>query len=467
MKRFLQTEISISYAHLFLGLLFLVVLAFLFSRPGGGSLEIFASNLASAPQIFINLRYPPGLLLLLKELITIFPLNLKVPTYDQNVFYVFKYLIMLFYFLTLAAIIYFVHSCKVKKISYLETITLFFSSVAILHLSLSLTFFDIFAAPLFILTITYLLKKKAIWALICYLLALSFNLILIFAAPLFVIYVYKNKIYTWKIIKFFYVIFSVAVVIFILQIISNFQVIIYLNDPVKVMNLMWFIERPLLYPNNIFNSVIEKNLLTVAVIFFSAVTLIGAITLLLKIFYVNTSFKVKIYMITFTFLSLLFIGIIWLKGNTFIAVLPLELFILILIRFYLKISSFKHFSANFFIYTLFCLYILVTLLFPFISLGNLLWLLLLSLLLLISEKNEMAFKRQVAVNLLVFVNTFLYLGLVGWVQIYGVFIDTFRFLFAAAFVAYCLYELETFVTINESEDIVNLGQWSSKGKDYA
>lgn len=189
------------YKYILLGLLVLISLTSIFNRPGIGNFELFNNyqikeRISSSSQNsrYIFLKYPPGTYLFLDLILDNFTLDPHLKLFNkQLVWVVFKVSLYFFYLFTLLTLLYLVQSIKKRtNVSLLDTSIAYFSSISILLASVGLSYFDIYAAPFFILSIVFIVKKQFTRSAIFYLLALVFNWVLLVFSPLFVLYVLKN-----------------------------------------------------------------------------------------------------------------------------------------------------------------------------------------------------------------------------------------------------------------------------------
>lgn len=180
-----------------LGLLFLVTLVTIFVTPGRGDFESFSSLFTQTGMksyfdhiIFSLIKYPISINALYRLLLIAFPLNKNIYFfYRQNVWLVSKFLLFSIFLVSLASM-FLMKSKQFKKLDVLFT---FFSTLAILLISVSLGFSSIFAVPFFMLSLYFLKGKKPILSGILYLVAISFNWSLLVFAPLFWVYLINPK----------------------------------------------------------------------------------------------------------------------------------------------------------------------------------------------------------------------------------------------------------------------------------
>lgn len=181
------------YKHLLIGLLVLISLTAIFTTPSKSNLElfnlVFIREMSSGNHLthfLFFLKYPPGVVALWSLLFRYYPLDVTVFVHLQSAWVIHKFILFFVYILTWISIVK-LSKLLVNKHSkdfFLNISILFFFSVSVLQLGVSLAYFDILAVPFFIFSLFSLFKHQKFYFAVFYLLALSFSWSIVFLLPL-------------------------------------------------------------------------------------------------------------------------------------------------------------------------------------------------------------------------------------------------------------------------------------------
>jgi len=412
-----------TYKFLLLTLFFLIAASLIFNVSGVGNLETFYNfsekqsqtynakyNLESLSAVFA--RYPPGVFAVFSLILNFFKPDASLPLFYKQTAWVFhKYVLFIFYLLTGLALLNLAKHFKSKKLSLLDVSIAYFASISILLLSVALTYFDILAAPLILLSLNFLFRRRFNLAATFYLFSLFFSWPLsVFGLPLFLYHKRKDLIKPLPLFGF--LIFPLTVLAW--HFVEGVNI-----TPSVVFGFPWFINPGL-------SGLVEAG--------FIGMFTILSIGFLLRIFFPATKkIGFGVYLIPVALFSLPFFLI-----NSF---LPIFAFLFFL--FYLRLSSLlisvKRLSKFDFTQFLFSLYLFFILFFSGISPGALVWLTLIALVLFILRRTKFTSLQLFLVNLLVFVNVFVFYGTAGLPPVRGDYFDFFRAILAASFIIFAVW----------------------------
>ncbi len=376
-----------SYKYILLGLLFLISLVSILNRPGVGNFELFNNyqlkeEKNESPQNLINtfVKYPPGTHFILSSILDYFPADPSVKLFNtQTTWAVFKITLYISYLLTWLALLYLVKSIKEKvRVSLLDTSIAYFASVSILLASVGLSFFDIYAAPLFVLSVTFLFKEKFTISAILFFLALIFNWVVLVFSPLFLLLALRNKKsrLIGKIIQF----------------------LLFLVIPVSVLVIHMLNITDQTQFHYIFNLYKHQNP--------------SSIEVLLTVF-ISTAFILStVYLIKNIFLS---------RINS---------------KKLLSLLDRKSVANVVFARTALSIYLIFILFIPDVSVGRLFWIPLLSLILFLVDPTKLTKLGLILINLLVFMNLYTSFGTSGVVPIRGIYFNVFGPIFLSSLIAF-------------------------------
>ncbi len=415
-----------SYKYILLGLLFLISLVSILNRPGVGNFELFNNyqlkeekNEISQNLINTFAIYSPGTHSILSVILDYFPADPSVKLFNtQLTWVVFKITLYVSYLLTWLALLYLVKSIREKnKISFLDASIAYFASVSILLSSVGLALLDVYAAPLFVLSIVFLLKEKFTISAIFFFLALTFNWVLLVFSPLFLLLALRNKRsrLIGKVIPF---LLFLVIPIFILAV-----HLLNINDQTQFHYILDLYK----HQKSTFTGV----LLT---IFVSVIFVLNAGYLVKNIFLNEINFKKSFLTISVLVITLFFL-IVSLPPNFL-----LWNFLGIFIFFYLKLlkifSDRKVVTGIVFVRTALSIYLIFVLFVPDISHGRLFWIPLLSLILFLVDRSNFTKLGLILINVLIFMNLYTSFGTSGVVPIKGVYFNIFGPIFLSSLIAF-------------------------------
>lgn len=332
----------------------------------------------STPQINWDslIKYPPLNHLALSTLLLFIPHQPTISLYtNQPAWQYLKLIILAVYFLTLLTLVILLKLNSRTLKSSIPSITLgFLASIPIQLSSVSLSFFDIFAAPTFILSLSFLIKKHFVKAAFFNLVAVFFNWSLLIFSPIFFIYTVRQKNYipitSWVSYFFIYILLPASFfVMYCLILIENSSIFLLYNYPSAISGLATLIKIYLSQAANLNKFFLLSNILIF--IFFC--------------FY---------FLILYTFRHL------------------------------------KTLSITSLLLSLFSSYLTLILFFPTISSGNLIYPLIVGLLLYAYTKNSLVFYLLFSLNLTFFINLFASYGIAGNPTITGAYFDFFKIIFS-------------------------------------
>lgn len=383
------------YNYLFLGLLFLIGLSLIFTKPGVGNLENFYNyslkipeniNLLTNKEVFV--KYPPATYFTLNTILIQFKPNPNIKIFsNQTAFLVFKASLFFTYLLTWLTLLYLVRSAKqFNNTSFVDVSIAYFSSVSILLSTVALSFFEIFAAPFVVLTLAFTLQRRFIPAALTYLLSLSFNwTLLVFAPMLFIQSLRTGKLqqFTRIIPLLGFVVIPLAITLLLLHHGTGTQPLLS-RITSNIYNIPWLF-------NYVLFSLFEKG---------------------------TASYWVNILSQT---TSVLFISI----------------FVFFIVRRFI----YNRIAINTLLSSMLAGYLAFLLLFPNVSEGNLIWITLVGLLLFLLKKPRFTSLYLLLINLAIFINLFVFFGSAGTPPVRGLYFDAFRVIFALVTVGLIIWQV--------------------------
>ncbi len=430
------------FKKLLLGLLILISLSLVFTQPGINSFKIFNNDLARYNESttiiekagnFIFAKYPPGLYLTLSSILKIFPPNPgNLLFYKEPAWVASKVILYVFYLLTWFSLLKLYKGLNSKnKLSFFDVSIAYFGSVSLMLSTLNLSFWDILAAPFFLASIYFLLKKRVISSGFFYLIALSFNWSLLILAPLFYLYCSKNNQP-----KFFYQIPFITIPLLITIVLGTR--LIFLNQTAYSI----FTNTKLFgYSLNISHAPRLEAVMLIALMTI-AIFCIGF--LIKNIFFSSseTGKKINLFM---PYLISIFGGII--SSLLFNSFFPLFLLVLsiVLIATYRKLSKSKSISIFDFLTASLSIYFSYLIFWSEASDGNLLWPVLISIVLFIANKSSITYLHLLAINLLVFIKLFIFWGAAGEPPVRGIYFESFKYIFSSVFILIFTYYISSWI----------------------
>lgn len=438
------------------GLLFLFAVSLLFNQPGVDYYEYFVfffrkllQSTQSYDYLTIFTTYPPGLFALLSSSYLLFKPNLSVFLYNQNAFYAFKYFLLGGYLLTWLSVLYFVKSSPLKsRISLLDTSIAYFVSVSILLTCVALAYPDIFAAPFFVLSLAFTFQKKLLRCILFYLLAISFNWSLMIFSPLFFIIFWREiKSYHYKILSAIAFLVTPGIISVSLLLNSILHKNTFFPEiSTKLLGFPWLISRPFAIILQLYVKSKQIDVLDISLMVVALVVSVLSLGWLISKFYTNI-FHVLIQKskLLFYLPTVLFLIVSMVIADDSFKILFLFLTIFTYLCLVINFKSYKDYQPVIILNSSFAFYLAYTLFFPGSSEGNLVWLVLLSLLVFILYNSNFARLQLLIVNIIAFVNLFIFYGTKGLTPVVGKYFITFRSFFAIYFVLFGIWYLGNYI----------------------
>lgn len=336
----------------------------------------------------------------------------------QTSWKVFKVTLYFFYVLTWLTILYLTKSIKGKAISLLDTSIAYFASISILLSSVGLSFFDIYAAPFFILSLAFIFKKQFTYSSIMYLFSLVFNWALLVFSPLFLLLAIKNKANT----------LTRAIQILCFFLIPCYVLIAHLTRINSHTQFSHLID-------------LHKHLKIRAVGVCTAFGL--SLVYLIKYFVFHKRIPKEVFLLAGFLLTVLFVllTILWPDFPLWISSILFVLFYLKLLKEVSIVKTITNIIISRIVLATFLIFVLLV---PNMSAGRLLWIPLLSLILFIVDKSSFSKLGLILVNLIVFMNLYTSFGTSGVSQIKGIYFDFFGYIFLSCLIFFICWH---FVTI--------------------
>ena len=157
-----------------------ISLALISGKPGSGNFENFYNFTRNTPtyDTSVAIKYPPGTYYILSSILKQFPLQKNQLSKKQPAFSIFKIGVFMGFILTFFSLLYLVKTNLqyFKVSSNLDLAVIYFSSIALTLAAVGLSFWEIWAAPFLLLSLSFLIKHKLFIAVTFYLIALSFSL---------------------------------------------------------------------------------------------------------------------------------------------------------------------------------------------------------------------------------------------------------------------------------------------------
>lgn len=178
------------------GLMLLISLTLISAKPGSGNFENFYNFTTKNPvyTTSVAFKYPPGTYFILSSIAKQFPPQKNQLFRTQSVFTIFKIALFTGFILTFLSLYYLVKSNPryFKVSSVLDLAVIYFSSLALTFTAIGLSFWEIWAAPFLLISLSFLIKRKLLIAITFYIVALSFSLSLPLLLPLLTAFYLKS-----------------------------------------------------------------------------------------------------------------------------------------------------------------------------------------------------------------------------------------------------------------------------------
>lgn len=453
-----------TYPLLIIGLFILICTSLFFNYPGFATFAIFSSFLndqlsSTHPTKYlfsalgeVIFRYNLGQSALFTLIIQLFPLNKEATFfYHQNAWIVSKIVIFLSYFLTFGSILYLLRSLRLPgKLDGTHLALVYFLSVTLILSNLALGFFDLLVAPLFILSLSFLLRKKFFPTALFYIISIIFNWTLLIFSPLFLTFPLLGKPLP-KIRG-----------IFNLLLIISFGLVVYVNSSVleqtffahkssQILNIPWLLNHSL-------NFLQKYYTLTPTQLFFALFPSILSGSVLLVLF---AYFTRSILQPLFGTRKTVIFSLIWFILSIILAIklnpsasLTLT-FAAIYFLIYTHFKKLKSLNIEIFLNFVCILYTFFLLFSPFVSTGNLGWLVIFQLLIFSLTPNPDNKIRLILTNVLTFSILFLSYGTNGvGPDIRASYLEIFKLFFASIFIVSVVWQFPRFLKASHFQKIL-------------
>lgn len=429
--------------YLLFGLLILISLSLIFTNPGLSFFEKFYHLTKSLPSIFVS--YPPSTYFILQIILHYFPPDTNVYFfYQQTAWTIYKLVLYGGYMLSLLSFIYLIKQRKKQlQNSSINIIIAFPLSLSILLLTLGLASYEILAVPFFILSVHFIINKNSLVSSILFLVSLSFNWSLWVLGPLFFIFSYRSKVNKLPyVISFLFIPLSIlisTVIIPLLGLLNSgqavlptrlFSFILYLSQPISLASLPYYLA------TNTASSVGH-----ITGIIALSTTVIGFWYLLQKIYLNDIIYSLAIRLNKKVTCLVIILILLFLVGKTSLAFIIL--FFLLYLPLIYKLSIAKVFTPTTWLTGLFCGYLISVIFLPGIPLGNSIWLIIISLIAFVFYRSKITTLQLITVNLLSFINAFIYYGDAGISPINSVYFILFQPIFLLSFIFFSIWYITT------------------------
>ncbi len=437
------------YLYLITGLAILISISLFYNYPGVATLALF-NNLLTDPSSFqtqkhtvdtileLVFRYNAGTSALFTFVLHWFPFSKDINFYyQQHSWIISKSLLLVSYFLTFISFIHFFKSVKTRRIKKISLATVYFLSFSLMLSNLALGFWDLFIAPVFILGLSFLFRKRYRLAITFYVISILFNWTLLILAPIFSIYIFSNKSS------------SKLNTVFNLSLITLFAAIAHVNGYVlaptffitkssQVLNIPWLLNHSLGYLQKYYlltpsqlTLAILPSILTGGVLFFSSFYFIK---------HIFCPYLGKKKLITYTFIWLTITFALAILASPFLSLT--FTFLLLYLLVYKKFQNCKNVDSSTFFDFISIIYMVFLVFFPLVSAGNLIWLVIFSILTFMISPNKENQVRLILVNVLAFSILFLTYGNNGvGPDTRSNYIEVFKLFFASIFLLLTVWQL--------------------------
>lgn len=431
-------RLHINYHYILIILLLLLNTNLVFTQ-GVNTIGVFQYHIQNFGWDLL-IRYPPGTYSILSTILSIFPLDKSILFTSQTAWILLKFCLSFAYLFTWLSII-FLAKANSKKIQMSPSAlaVCFLASFPIQFSAISFSFPEIFAAPFFILSISFLFNNQFIKSAIFNILSISFNWTLLIFSPIFFIYYIKNHKNNHRVTKIlpllsFVVIpaiISISYIVALVNLNSDFFFHKYNSNIFSIPTLI-SLSFNFLKITDIANMLLSRLLPIILLTFVMIIILAIKQRASLKKIKFRKFFLILIGLITFS------ISFLW-----FESLIP---FGIAFLGFYLfalhKLNLSPTLSISAFLIALCYVYATFILLFPGINEGNIIWPIIISLLLYAFSANMVTKYFFVTWNILAFINLFAFFGIAGNPTIFGLYFDFFKIIFATSFVIFSIYYLK-------------------------
>lgn len=397
---------------LLLGLLILVSVSFIFTTPGIKFIQTFSDDYTkyldeksyiSSPEFII--KYPPGVFLISTTILSMFPLNTNLSYIDQQPSWIFyKLVIFGFYILTFLSLVRLKKTFSPKtSLNVIDASIVFFLSFPITLLAIALGFKEIFAAPFFLLAISFFKNRPKI-AILLFLIAVLFEWSLLILFPIFLFFSHNKKMKSnFSYLSYGFIFFMIIGSIFAL----NYHDFLLINKS-QLINFAWNIN---FLQNVILNSTTNEK--SLPLVFFLLIVTPPLVWYFIKkyldLFITKPIFQNKLNLLFKIILSFLILVVLFVLNKSLIIGLSI-LFSLIYLKVFAVLKN-RSFSNEKFILASLTVYAAFLVFFTGVSPGNLIWLNLLSILLYFQKPSKFTSLYLISINLISFFSVFLIYGI--------------------------------------------------------
>ena len=438
------------YIKFILGLLILVSISGILYKPGGSSFENFVNrNNAIARDVDYYFKYPPVVQIIFSKIIQIFPTTRNLDYFDfykQPSYTLYKITLYIAYLLTFACLLLVCRPLKkVKQPGFLTRGIGYFGSVSILLISLALTHNDIYAIPSFLLSLFFLIKRKHILSSIIFVISVLTNWTVIIFTPIFLLTFIStpkqsnfSKLVGWL---SYFTIPGILLILFSIFLYFDKSNFIIDNFSSRTLGLYWFINQPLEYLSKVIShkkEIIIISGLVASLVFISANIFIGY--LLKNLFFENIKFKLKhLKLLPYLLAFIVVIISYYFTDSSFLTFLVL--FILYYVRLLIAFKKENNYSLKNLInilYLVSCSYLLIG---PTVTEGDLIWLVIFSLINYTLFSTQFNRLRLILVNLFIFINLIVFYGTFGNPILTGLYFESMRCLLSGLYILFLTWNV--------------------------
>lgn len=416
------------YKKLIFGLLILVSIGGILYKPANSSFENFVNHnnsqnvgnidVAIAKEVDFYFKYPPVVQMIFSKVIQIFPTVKNLDYFDfykQPSYMLYKISLYIAYLLTFVSLLLVCSSLKkIKQEKFITSSIAYFASVSILFISLALTHSNIYAIPLFLLSLFFLIKRKHILSSTIFIISVFTNWTVIIFAPIFLLTFInfpKQSFFSKLVGRLnYFTIPGILIIIFFIFLYFNKSNFIIDNYSSRTLGLYWFINQPIEILSDINTFKKEINIVTgfvASLVFISGNIFFGY--LLKNIFFENIKFKFRYLKLLPYLLAFILIIVSYYFTNSLF--LPfLVLFILYFAKLLIAFKKENNYSLKNLVnilYLVSCSYLLIS---PSVTQGDLVWIVIFSLISYILSTTQFNKLRLILVNLFIFIYLIVFYG---------------------------------------------------------
>lgn len=430
-------RLHINYHYILIILLLLLNTNLVFTQ-GVNTLGVFQYHIQNFGwDLFM--RYPPGTYSILSTILSFFPLDKSISFTSQTAWILLKFCLSFAYLLTWLSITYLAKANSKKiQVSPSTLAVCFLASFPIQFSAISFSFLEIFAAPFFILSISFLFKNQFIKSAIFNILTISFNWTLLIFSPIFFIYYLRNSKNKSTLSKIFsllsFIVIPAITFIFYMVALARLNSVFFFhqyNSNIFSIPALVKLSINFLKDANKANLLLASLLPIVLLAFIMIIVLVAKQRVSLKKIKSHKFFLILMGLITFG------ISFLWSQSLTPFGIAFLGFYLFALY----KLNLLPTLSISTFLIALSYVYATFILLFPGVNEGNIIWPIIISLLLYAFSANTVNKYFFVTWNILAFINLFAFFGIAGNPTIFGLYFDFFKIIFAIFFITFSIYYL--------------------------